>query len=131
MPVISANRLPATFLNIRLGTSIARLGSPVPRYMSSQPSLSKSAKLHPIVAKTMSRPASLRLVFESLAVVVPVQPVGVPGVLLAQQAADDVFQGQVVRSREDVDPAVVVVVPRPAGEAGRRPVDAQLAARRS
>ena len=48
--------------------------------------------------------------------------------LLAQQAADDVFQGEVVRGREDVDPAVVVVVQRPAGEARRRPVDAQLAA---
>ena len=57
--MISANRLPPTFLNMRLGTRVARLGSPVPRYMSSKPSLSKSPKLLPMVAKTMSRPASL------------------------------------------------------------------------
>ena len=59
MPVISANRLPPTFLNMRLGISVARFGSPVPRYMSRKPSLSKSAKLLPIVANTMSSPASL------------------------------------------------------------------------
>ena len=90
--------------------------------------MSKSAKLQPIVAKTMSSPASLRLVFETLALVVAVEPVAVPGVLLAEQAADDVFQGEVVRSGEDVDPAVVVVVQRPAGEAREWPVDAQLVA---
>ncbi len=43
LAVISANRVPPTFLNMRLGTSVAMLGSPVPRYMSRKPSLSKSA----------------------------------------------------------------------------------------
>ena len=65
--MISANRLPATFLNMRLGTSVARLGSPVPRYKSRKPSLSKSPKLLPMVAKTMSRPGFRGHVLEALA----------------------------------------------------------------
>ena len=77
MPVISEKRLPPTFLNMRLGIRVAKLGSPVPRYMSRKPSLSKSAKLLPMVAKTMSRPGFLGLVLESLSAHVSKEPVGI------------------------------------------------------
>ena len=90
--MISANRLPPTFLNMRLGTSVARFGSPVPRYMSRKPSLSKSPKLLPIVAKTMSRPASLVLSSKPLPLQVVEEPVGIPAVRLADQALDHVVE---------------------------------------
>src|SRR5436190_665277 len=61
VPVISAKRRPATFLNMRLGSRNSRLGSPVPRYMSRKPSLSKSPKLLPMVTSTTSSPASFAL----------------------------------------------------------------------
>ena len=112
---------------MRLGTSVARLGSPVPRYMSRQPSLSKSPKLLPMVAKTMSRPACLGHVLEALAVQVAEQPVGIHrGVRLAEQALDHVVERAVVAGGEDVEPAVVVVIPGPAREAVPRAVDAHL-----
>ncbi len=60
------------------------------------------------------QPGLGRAVFEAFSLIVSVQAVGKAGMLLAQQAADDVFQGEVVRSCEDVDPAVVVVVESPA-----------------
>ena len=122
--MISANRLPPTFLNMRLGTRVARLGSPVPRYMSRKPSLSKSPKLLPIVAKTMSSPASLVTSSKPLPVQVAKEPVGMPAVRLAQQALDHVVERAVVAGGEDVEPAVVVVVPGPAREAVVGPVDA-------
>ena len=123
VPVISAKRSPPTFLNIRFGISVAKFGSPVPRYMSRKPSLSKSPKLLPIVANTMSRPASLSLVLEALATQVAEQPVGMSGVRLADQALDDVADRAVVAGGEDIEPAVVVVVPGPAREAVSRAID--------
>ena len=47
-----------------------------------------------------------------------------PLVRLAQQALDDVVERAVVGGGEDVEPAVVVVVPGPAGKARCRAVDA-------
>ena len=115
--MISANRLPSTFLNMRLGTRVARFGSPVPRYMSRKPSLSKSPKLLPMRGEDQVQAGFLGHVLEALAVQVAEQPVGIPAVRLAQQALDHVVERAVVAGGEDVEPAVVVVVPGPAGEA--------------
>ena len=77
---MSANRWPSTFLNMRLGTRVAKLGSPVPRYMSRKPSLSKSPKLLPMVEKTMSSPASSVTFSKHWPFRLSIQPVGVSAV---------------------------------------------------
>ena len=63
-------------------------------------------------------------VLESLALEVAEEPVGSPPVRLADDALDHVAERSVVTGGEDVEPAVVVVVPGPAREALLRPVDA-------
>ena len=72
----------------------------------------------------MSRPASLGDVFEALAVQLLIEPVGKAAVRLAQKALDHVGQRAIEAGGEDIEPAVVVVVPCPARKTAVGPIDA-------
>ena len=63
-------------------------------------------------------------VLETVALQIPEQPVRIPEVRLTEEASDHVRERAVVAGGEDVQPAVVVVVPRPAREAPFGPIDA-------
>ena len=113
--VISANRRPSTFLNIRFGTRVARLGSPV-RQIHVEPAVivevgEVAAHRHenhgssPRSSVVSSNPLPSRLRKSRF----ELQPMR-----LAQKALDHVPDVLVIAGGEDVEPAVVVVVPSPA-----------------
>ena len=126
MPVISANRSPSTFLNMRFGIRVAKLGSPVPRVHVQEAVVVEVAEVAPHRGEDHVEAGFLGHVLEALAVQVTEEPVGITGVRLAQQALDHIRERAVVAGGEDVEPAVVVIVPGPAREAVRGPVDAHL-----
>ena len=62
-------------------------------------------------------------ILEVLAAAIVKEPVGITSVRLTDQSLHDIAERAVVAGGEDVEPAVVVVIPGPAREALARTVD--------
>ncbi len=72
----------------------------------------------------MSRPALSVTFSKPLPFQVVKKPVGIARVWFAQEALDHVGQGAIEAGGEDVEPAVIVVVPGPARKTALGPIDA-------
>ncbi len=122
-PVISANRAPADVLEHAVGDQGGEARVAGAQVEVEEAVVVEVAEVAPHGGEDQVQPGFLGPVLEASAGLIAEQPVGISGVRLTDQALDHVVERTVVAGGEEVEPAVVVVVPGPARETLVRPVD--------